>query len=209
MSLIPVFLIRSQKSVCFHRLTDQEISKQNGTSHISPKIKKSTVHMSHLFLEETKISKKKQHRRPLPLQEAQQNKNPGRASKSFTSMTGSPFKIRLHQTWRLDALNGWPETAAKWSDQCPQHPCMVYLPTFTIEINHSCRLIYHTHGWYGMGSFTHLYMGYFLGEIAHLSSPVILTSNGTSKQWGILTLVFGYFGGWVFSLTQAKSIQLI
>ena len=25
----------------------------------------------------------------------------------------------------------------------PYHPCMVYLPTFTIKINHSCRSIYH------------------------------------------------------------------
>ena len=32
----------------------------------------------------------------------------------------------------------------------PYHACMVYLPTFTIKINHSCREIHQSHAWYGI-----------------------------------------------------------
>ena len=38
----------------------------------------------------------------------------------------------------------WPRVSI------PYHPCMVYFPTFTIQINHPCRWIYRSsHGWYG------------------------------------------------------------
>ena len=50
--------------------------------------------------------------------------------------------------WPCTCVGIWSTRTPKKADDMPWriHECMVYLPTFTIKSNYSCRITYHSHG---------------------------------------------------------------
>ena len=81
------------------------------------------------------------------------------------------------------------------------HPWLVYLPTFTVNINHSGRSIYQSHGWYG----------YDYGCFPKLGIPWFSNCNGSAVSVSIDWQYVGcthdmYQQPWVWSTINGKCL---